>query len=224
MFHRMGSVNQELRPRTLYLNMFGTSCEILMGCCSQTVFLLWPNAAGGEILWSPAPQPNDDDDYYKQPKLPSTSLASGNLLFYYSCTVLWLFDSSDILLLWVVMLWKASRKNPRACFTLLMKGGLFPLRKCVFLWPYLYEIWMQIISKLLPRESQMEYSIHWVTRDYVYDDMWSYRNNNCAVYIIFKLFVFFNLPQWFILFSLANANEFFEIRLFKGNIAQIEPT
>ncbi len=33
-----------------------------MECCSQTIFLLWPTiAAVGEILWSPAPQPNDDD-------------------------------------------------------------------------------------------------------------------------------------------------------------------
>ncbi len=34
-----------------------------MGCCSQTIFLLWPKiAVVGVILWSPAPQPNDDDD------------------------------------------------------------------------------------------------------------------------------------------------------------------
>ncbi len=34
-----------------------------MGCCSQTIFLLWPKiAAVGEILWSPSLQPNDDND------------------------------------------------------------------------------------------------------------------------------------------------------------------
>ena len=62
MFHRMESVNQEGHVRCTW-NMFRTSWEILMECCSQTIFLLWPKiAAVGGILWSPAPQPNDDDD------------------------------------------------------------------------------------------------------------------------------------------------------------------
>ncbi len=62
MFHRMGSVGQEGYARCAW-NMFRTSWKILLECCSQTIFLLWPKiAAVGEILWSPAPQPNDDDD------------------------------------------------------------------------------------------------------------------------------------------------------------------
>ena len=58
----MGSVSQEDHARCTW-NMFRTSWEILMECCSQTIFLLWPKiAAVGEILWSPTLQPNDDDD------------------------------------------------------------------------------------------------------------------------------------------------------------------
>ncbi len=47
-----------------------------MGCCSQTIFLLWPKiAAVKEILWSPAQQPNDDDDSIFDYCKPLTSMS-----------------------------------------------------------------------------------------------------------------------------------------------------
>ncbi len=45
MFHHMGIVSQEGLARCTW-NMFRTSWEILMECCSQTIFLLWPAQDG----------------------------------------------------------------------------------------------------------------------------------------------------------------------------------
>ncbi len=46
----------------MVLIMFSTSWEIWDAAAKQ-YFFLWPKiAAVGEILWSPAPHPNDDDD------------------------------------------------------------------------------------------------------------------------------------------------------------------